>query len=363
MYAGVALQLALFAIAALLSCLGFAIAARRVYRNLVEVRAARRSARLRPIVIEALSEDEPDFSSFEGLSRSESKIVEAIVWQMLSKVKGASREALVVWLSDRGAVERERVRTHKFGSVRRAKAAEKLGAAGVATTSTDVARLLGDRHDEVRIVAARALGRIGDPESVPALLTALDADRGVPAGIVTMSLVHLGPSAIKNLTGGLGHRSASVRAVCVDLLGMHGAISAARWISLLLEHDRSEDVRVRAAHALGRIGLPQSVEVLRRGLASGNSSQLRLAAAMSLGLIGGDGAVGALHIAVNDIDESVGSVAAEALSRLGDSGTSCLREISQSEGPGVAHARHWLSREQLAQDAKRHRHVTERLAV
>lgn len=351
----VALQFALFAIAAVLACMGLAMTLRRAYRDVALARRSALEARLRPLLLGLLSEDEPDLSDLESVTGFEATVLEALVWQLLPKVRGAAREVLVQWLQDRGAVERARVRTRGRSSVERGKAAEKLGAAGVASTSADVSHLLHDRHADVRIVATRALGKLGDADAVPELLRALDGERPVPAGIVTMALIHIGPSAVHNLTAGLGDRSEIVRGVCADILGMHGAIGASRWLIALLEHDRSDDVRCKAAEALGRIGVPQSIDPLCRHLAPGYAAEVRIACASALGQVGGKDAVDALHNTVLDDDEKVASAAAEALAGMGAPGLQRLQLLVDTGGQGGTHASEWLMREQVVVDRKRSR--------
>ena len=108
-------------------------------------------------------------------------------------------------------------RTSFMNPVRRAIAAERLGNAGVPTTARSVIRLLEDRHADVRIVAARALGKMGNPGAVAPLLNALDCERPVPMSIVTMALLHIGPSVVEPMIPFLGSTSPSVaRSVCGD---------------------------------------------------------------------------------------------------------------------------------------------------
>src|SRR5690349_10338516 len=69
----------------------------------------------------------------------------------------------------------------------------------------DLCRLLTDRHAEVRIVAVRALGRIGDPAAAWRLIASLDRHDPIPSLLATHTLVQLGPEAEVTLSAALDH--------------------------------------------------------------------------------------------------------------------------------------------------------------
>jgi len=261
----------------------------------------------------------------------------------------------VKWLEDRGAIEKARRRTHRPGTVGRGVAAERLGAAGIATTSSDVVRLLGDRRLELRIVAARSLGKLGDPRSVSRLLDALEGARSVPQSLILMAIIHIGPSAVDPLVQGLGRKSTRARAVCVELLGIHGAIHAGKWLIAIAQHDVSLKVRVHAAGALGRLGMPGAVEPLVRLLAPSNEIVLRVAAARSLGQTGGKSALYALQTALDDDEVVVGRAAAEALTKLGKPGADVLARAVESATLGATRAEQWLARALIDEQARNRR--------
>lgn len=351
------LQLTTLALAGVLVIMGCAISARRLWRASSTRVEERRQGRLRPLVMACISVDEPDLRPLERVLPADVPTLEALIWHLLTKVRGAVRMALVEWLIECGAVERARARTHSRDPVRRAIAAERLGDAGVLETSADTTRLLDDRYADVRIVAARALGKLGNGAAVPDLLATLESPRPVPAGIVSMALVHLGPVAVDGLAHSLGSRSAVVRGVCADLLGLHGALQAAKWLSLLVEHDPDPDVRARSAVALGRIGFPQSAEVLRRACAAlpSNPIAVRCASLRALGRVGGGPAVAALQVAIDDVDDDIGQAAAEGLAAIGAPGVRVLTMVGLAEGVGRERAQDWLIRVSLENDSRQRR--------
>lgn len=339
------LQLALLAIALLLLHLAVSVTGRRIYRDASERRRQRREAKLRPLMLALVADEDPDLSVFDGLSRGDVKVAESLAWQFLSKVRGSSRDALVEWLVAHGEVEKARRRTHRPGSVGRARAAEKLGAAGVKSTSPDVSRLLTDDNAEVRIVAARALGKLGDAEAVGALLEAAEGHKSVPVSLISMAILHIGPSAVGQLTEGLTSESETVRLICAHLLGMHGSISATRALTEMVQHDPSDAVRERAIAALGRIGSPQAVGALDHALSSDHTRAIRVAAAEALGQIGGSDAIESLNRALQGDDHNVGMAAAEALTKSGQQGEEVLTLATSTDGAVKLRAEHWLSRQ------------------
>ena len=110
---------------------------------------------------------------------------------LIAAAARARREA-----SDDGrAIASARRRTRLPGVLSRTRAAELLGASGDPSALPALSRLLGDNSADVRVAAARALGELGDPDAIPALLRALDGERLVPEGIVTLALLQLAPVA------------------------------------------------------------------------------------------------------------------------------------------------------------------------
>ena len=355
----VVLQLALLVVALLLVGLGFAAFAQRGLRSRALERRSRRESFVRPRMMRLLSDDSPDLSSLDDLSSDELKVAENLAWQLLTKVRGSSRAALVAWLERRGAIERMRLQTASRSVVRRASAAERLGAAGVASTSQDVVRLLDDTNSEVRIVAARALGKLGDAGTVGKLLDSMTGERPLPASIISMALLHVGPAAVEGLVAGLGSRSSAVRSIAAELLGMHGAISAERWLMLMIEHDPVIDVRVHASAALGRIGSPHALDVLGRTTRPSEPQALRVASTRSLGLIGGKDAVATLQTLLSDDVEEVGLTACESLTGCGIAGENVLRMTVETDGLARDRAQDWMSRVELEHGSRRHRRMHE----
>ena len=148
-----------------------------------------------------------------------------------------------------------------------------------------------DAHEEVRSIAAQALGELRDEQALEPLLQAL-ADRH---------------ESVRNAA-----------AKSVGQLGIRQAVGP--MIEALLKRKRC--LQRAAAKGLGGLGDLRAVEPLIRALASWNAG-VREAAAYALGQLGDARAVEPLIHALDDRwSEGVREAAAYALGRLGDAGLS-----------------------------------------
>ena len=313
-------------------------------RKALRAASARRRDRLeslvRPALLQYLAAESPDPAALDVAGRAAGRSLDTLAAGLLPKLRGEDRDALTRVLADRGTIAKARRRTRLPGPVNRARAAELLGAAGDAEALPELRRLLIDSNADVRSAAARALGKVGDIEAVPALLEVLDGPRQVPAGIVTMALLHMGPRATSVLRVGLEPtRPAPVRQVAAELLGRLGGTEATDELIRVLSEDPDLQTRIAAAGALGRIGLPRAVEPLVASLEPHEPTPLREAAATALGAVGGQAAVAALHEALQGAEHGLARRCAEALSVCGSVAIARLEQVADSSGLGSAEAR------------------------
>ena len=102
---------------------------------------------------------------------------------------------------------------------------------------------------------AEALGEIGDPKAVPAIVRAIDSGDFELQKIASWALTKLGPDGLEALLRIAANRHRSGRPYVISALGTNAMESA---IPLLLQilQDPSEDkfARCQAARSLGRIG-------------------------------------------------------------------------------------------------------------
>ena len=143
----------------------------------------------------------------------------------------------------------------------RMSALDVLADLGHGDAAIPLGRLLDERAPRVRVRAAVALGRIGDPRGIGALKRGLsDGDQGVRAA-AAWALGSIGgskaTSALLPLVGAASpDRKWPVRAVAAAALGRSGDKRAAPVLADLLSAetaDSKEEVRAAAAWALGRL--------------------------------------------------------------------------------------------------------------
>jgi HEAT repeat protein len=141
----------------------------------------------------------------------------------------------------------------------RAWAANVLGEIRAQRAFPSVVRLLDDSQDEVRAKAATALGRMGDRRAVGYLLDHLLSD---PAPFVrariSAALGQLGsPEVIDRLVRALGDPAWWVRMRTVEALEHVGSVAEGPLLIAL--DDSDPEIRLRAAAALERLGVPDNL--------------------------------------------------------------------------------------------------------
>src|SRR5262245_5406359 len=156
---------------------------------------------------------------------------------LLGKLRGEAHLALVSVFLRRGTARRALYDLRARSRVRRARAAQVLGDLELRQAVPELCRLLTDRHAEVRVVAVRALGRIGDPAAAWRIIASLDQSDPIPSLLATHTLVQLGPEAEITLSAALDHPQARVRAVCLEALGLLGATGALDRVARVLRED------------------------------------------------------------------------------------------------------------------------------
>jgi HEAT repeat protein len=250
---------------------------------------------------------------------------------LLGKLRGEAHLGLVSVFLRRGTARAALRDLRSRSAVRRARAAQILGDLELRRAVPELCRLLTDRHSEVRVVAVRALGRIGDPTAAWRLIASLDQPDPVPSLLVTHTLVQLGAETEVTLSAALDHPEARVRAVCLDALGLLGAAGSVQRVARVLRDDPVPEVRVAAAASLGRLGTRSAIEPLTAALAPARPTALRAAAAHALGDLGAPAAVPALVELLHDDAYRVAHEAAQALRRLGPAGLRALQELLDDE--------------------------------
>ena len=325
--------------------LGGVIAGGRAVRRLGEARRARLAApaRRRLLALAAGDDDPEVLEALVALPPGIWRAVEPTAVALLGKVRGEAYAALVSVLERRGMADRALRDLHRWGAVRRARAAEVLGNLRRGDAVRPLRRLLTDPDPDVRTVAVRALGRIGHPDSATPLLETLVGARPVPPQFVAQALMGLGPPAQPFVEAGLGHAEELVRATAAEVLGLVGAIGATARLVRALREDASLEVRLRAARALGKLGTRNALPPLLDAVDPANPAALRAVAVRALGEIGAPSAVPVLTGLLADAKHAVAHRAAYGLLRLGRPGRAALGEAAAGDGLAAAYAREALA--------------------
>jgi HEAT repeat protein len=176
---------------------------------------------------------------------------------------------------------------------------------------------LRDSIPDVRVSAAHALGSLGDPRAVEALLQALRSDSD--AGVRKMAAWALGeiesPAAVGGLSQALrSDDSGEVRASAAWALGEIESAEAVDALGAALR-DSSVEVRRNAVWALGQIESAKAVEWLIPALQDADV-EIRRKATWALGEIENAAAVPGLSTAMRDSDAEVRATAAWALGEI-----------------------------------------------
>ncbi len=135
----------------------------------------------------------------------------------------------------------------------------------------------------VRMHAAKALGRIQEPDSVPALIPLLQDKVKAVREEVSRALAAIGEAAIPALLEALRHEEWLVRLHAVEALGKTKSHQAVEPLLSTLFNDADSAIREDAVRALGEIGDSKAVEFL---FAAMKEPGLRTLAVEALGRIG-----------------------------------------------------------------------------
>lgn len=170
-----------------------------------------------------------------------------------------------------------------------------LGTLKVQQAVPSIITVLEDSNFTRRYVAAWALGEIGHPDGIPALIKALDDDAQLVRRYATSSLIKFNQAAVDLLVMEL--ETASDRAA-EGIIRVLGDIGDRRALNPLLKRIAGP-VRSEVFLALGKLRDPRAEQALITGL-SDPDWQVRMNAAMAIGPVGGPASEAPLRRALED---------------------------------------------------------------
>jgi HEAT repeat protein len=137
-----------------------------------------------------------------------------------------------------------------------ARALREMDGSGDELAVEEIKERIVDPDQEVREEAARALGRIGSPESIHLLIGELEDSDSTIRRHAALALGEIGDSrAVPFLIQGLANPSEEIQHACARALGMIGDHASAGHLIELFKGDRSAAVKASGAEAASRIGM------------------------------------------------------------------------------------------------------------
>ena len=312
--------------------------ARRTRR---EALLRRLSAPYRPLLLEIASDEDEGgqaWSTLAELSGREWVSLRPSVIGMLAKLRGRPVSRLVELLEAHGDVARAREKLGARSPVRRARAANLLGLARDEQSVPGLIGLLHDPAPDVRLVAARALGRVGDPAAADAVLDSVPGPRGrvgVPSWVAAEALLAMRPGPVleQAVCRALLSAEALVRDVGVTVSAYSNLGEPLTVIRECLHFETDLDIKEGMIEALGRLGGEEDVALIAGYTGRYAPPKLRRTCVRALGQIGGPEAFDRLGALLGDTDRASAVLAAEALAAAGPAGVRVLdAAVAQSAG-------------------------------
>ncbi len=317
-----------WAIAALMGTflsLAAIIIGNKVVRDYQNRRHARVRARLEPIVVRYAAGEIIHAEAFDGIPKSEFRILEEVLLEWSGNCDDSEEERLTAALEQLGFVDRRIGQLQSRSWWTRATAAEALGSSGSYRATQPLTDALEDESPEVRLRAATALSELGGSAALRPLIRILDEPNRWSTIRVANILEQRGPSIVQEVIEAYPQLGPTGKAAILDILADLDVREAAPWIRDQLA-DEDPNVRSRAAHALGQLGDFQSGPRLLDMLYH-PEWPVRAMAAKALGNIRYPDAINGLCVALRSEDWWVRANSAEALGRIGPEGLAALERM------------------------------------
>lgn len=245
--------------------------------------------------------------------RRDERVLTELLVELAPVLTGDSRRAIAAHFESTGGVLRVCRRLADPRALRRAEHAARLGDMCSELAQVPLQQALNDRDSDVRLAAARSLGRLGSGAATGPLLYALL--RGlVPRIVVANSLLAIGAATLPGIRRMLTEDQPAARAVAAELLGRLGDPSDTAALQARLG-DPAPVVREHACEALGRLGAGDAAAAIK-ALLGDDVADVRKAAAAALAAVGDEHSAPPLLGLVHEDCAEVAEVAARTLAAI-----------------------------------------------
>lgn len=307
----------------------------RAWRNWHHRRDGRRRMQLQQLALVLIHHPDRLFEMEKQLRPDDRRLLLEVYDELLPKIRGEYADRLVSLMRILGLLD-ECLRRLRDGSWWvRSQACRALGAFRDPNVILALYRAVEDPVEAVRLEAARSLARLGVVRSVNELVRQVAAGEGLPSLPVMDLFRSLGRKGVPELVALLeGEAGLSAKIVAADALGHIGDLSAVPALLHLYDHT-SLHVRMTAMEALARLGDPRALPAVLLAMTD-PAWEVRAQAASAAGRIGAAESVPLLQQMLRDEHWWVRYYAAEALYRIGGSGVAALREAVAGDHPWAA---------------------------
>ncbi len=314
----------------LLAAVCISVAAIRWRRNTESVRTRAFHDVAQQALLALLAEEMEEVEVARVLRRLPRRDLCSILERYTTHLRGGSRETLEGLYGALGLRRYALRLSDSWLWWRRLEGIRLLGAMGGGLAQEVLVERLGDKHDAVRLAAARALAQSRDISVLPSLIDALGGAYRISRRQLAETLIDFGPRAWPSLRETLqspprheGERR--LHTTILEVLALSGDLQAASVIQDILG---SEDMELRIAgyKAIMLLHLNLAAAQLRVGLRD-KTWEVRSQAAKACGHAGHLELVEDLGVALSDDEWWVRFNAARALEQLGPEGRGELERV------------------------------------
>jgi hypothetical protein len=323
-----------FALSGAVLLLGLLLLLERASAAWGRFRTGRREPILARRVYRALQSSSGNPSEFRRLSRFDRRLVRSILLGLALDLRGETGDAIATLYRQLGFLKADLSRLKSWRATKRASAVVDLGLIHFPDAVPALLQALSDLDVRVRQAAVWAVGQVGGPATLTALVRVLGDPSLSVAQRVQEVLAERGREvADAILAYAENTASRAGRLAAIELLGWL-RITTASDLLLGFMGDLDPEVRVKTVKAAAAIGDPRFLETFHARLEDSNWA-VRCQAAKGLSLFGSPESVPRLTNALRDQQWWVRFYAATALAECGPAGEEALSTALRDPDPAV----------------------------